>query len=198
MPLCILLWLPQILIGIATEVVLRDEYNIIRIACLLAISIRKPYWSGGDKFNIRWVGKSSTHAHGLWWANDDVLGSKCVRAAVSVKNQTGNRWHRITCLHANSVRWVLGVFFYYSGWTQFSRSWINFYIKLEFSKRRNTFFFYHASWWNYPVYCSERRPFNFPVLFHLKENSHRLFHTIRTFWLMTVNRLNPRDSGVSV
>lgn len=48
--------------------------------------LRKPYWPSSQYFNIWWLRKSSAHAHGLWRTDDDVLGPKCVRSAVSVKN----------------------------------------------------------------------------------------------------------------
>ena len=48
--------------------------------------LRKSYWPSSQYFNIWWLRKSSAHAHGLWRTDDDVLGPKCVRSAVSVKN----------------------------------------------------------------------------------------------------------------
>ena len=52
---------------------------------------RKHYWSGSHKLNNRWLRKPSAHAHGLRRADDDILGSECVRDAVSEKDQPGNR-----------------------------------------------------------------------------------------------------------
>lgn len=74
---------------------------------IFCMSLRKLNWSGRHNFNIRWSGKPSAHADGLRWTDNDVLSSKCVRVAVSVKNRPGNCWHRVTCLRVDSVRWVV-------------------------------------------------------------------------------------------